>query len=123
MGTKINLKPLIILLMSTSALAQTPVLNVSWSPVTTQEDGTVIDSSDVTYTVYNSINFNTLCQTSNLKCTIDINYSECLTMYATASQVSTALESAPSNAVTACAEPKPNYPLSAPVISVTITSG
>lgn len=99
-----------------------PSLIVSWAPVTEQEDGTIIPSSDVGYRVYTSGGL-ILCSTGTTECSVAMGYSECLTVYATAIQTSTMLESQPSNSVEGCSDPKPSVPLKAPVIDGRLTTG
>ena len=43
----------LLLLVSGQVFAQyTPVVTAIWDAVTTQEDGTVVDSTDISYVVY-----------------------------------------------------------------------
>lgn len=101
----------------------TPIVTVKWAAVTEQEDGTVIDSSDVSYVVYDAETAIPVCATQSLECNIDIAWDECISLYATAKQASTALESSPSNTVEACSGARPDFPLRSPVITISITVG
>lgn len=98
----------------------TPRVHATWPPVTTQADGTVIDGTDVSYVVYNSETEIPVCATQDVECYFDIAWGDCITLHATAKQLSTSLESSPSNSVNVCSGTRPDFPLSAPVITVTI---
>lgn len=107
--------------ISQVALSQySPTVNVKWTAVTTQEDGTVIDSSDVSYIVYNEETSTEVCTTQDVKCTFEIVWGECVTLHAKAQQMSTALLSIPSNSVRVCSGDRPNFRLSPPVIEVSL---
>ena len=114
----------VALLASVNARAQDglgPNMVVTWGAVTEQEDGTIIPEGDVGYRVYSAGGI-IMCSTGSTACSIALGYSECLTVYATALQTSTMLESQPSNSVEGCTDPKPAVPLIAPEIRVRIGS-
>ena len=113
----------VLVLFAGAAQAQGPAFHVMWSPVTTQTDGTVIDTADVTYVIIDQNTSVPVCATAALECHIDAAWGECMLLYAIAKQISTAMESAPSNVVNACTGTRPDFPLSAPVIEVTIENG
>ncbi|RKX47785.1 MAG: hypothetical protein DRP64_00005, partial [Verrucomicrobia bacterium] len=99
-----------------------PRMIINWSPVTEQEDGTIIPSSDIGYRVYSTEGV-ILCSTGSTECEVAMGYSQCMSVYATALQTSTMLESQPSNVVEGCTDPKPAVPLRAPVIGGRIETG
>jgi hypothetical protein len=110
-----------LLLYAGSAIAQyNPVAHAVWGAVTTDEGGAVVDSSDISYVVYETESGVPVCATKALECNIDLIYSQCMVIHATAKQISTGLESKPSNEVNACGGVRPNFLLSSPVIEVTI---
>lgn len=113
---------LFIVLASTVASAQyDPKVNVKWTGVTTQEDGTVIDTADVAYIVYNADTGEHACEeTQDTSCSFTIAWGDCVTLYAKAKQISTTLLSKESNSVQVCSGVRPDFPLSAPVIEVTL---
>ena len=111
-----------LLLLANSAFAQySPVIHATWEPVTTQEDGTVVDTTDVGYVVYESETGVGLCETQGGGCDIDIAWGQCVTMHMTAKQLSTGMESLPSNTVNACGGDRPNFRLSSPTLSATVS--
>lgn len=111
----------LLLFVAQAALAQSgPQLHIKWFPVTTQEDGTVVDPADISYVVYDKETGIPICATQDIECRADIGWGQCITMYATAKQISTSLESDHSNEVRACGGVRPDFPLSAPVIEVVI---
>ena len=68
------------------------------------EDGTPIDSGDLTYAVIVKTSMYQLCETTDIECTFLGNRGDCGTLYAVARQISTGLESVPSNEIYICAD-------------------
>ena len=96
---------LFILLFPALAIAQNVVpINVSWTTVTTNEGGEPIDPNDLIYAIIDSVVLQEMCVTSSTECTFYAGPGECGSLYAIAHQISTGLDSAPSNVIDVCAD-------------------
>ena len=92
-------------LISTGVCAQELVpITAQWTTVTTKEDGTPIDPGDLTYAVIVKANMYELCSTYDTQCSFPANPGDCGTIYAVARQISTGLQSDPSNTIDICAD-------------------
>ena len=112
-----------LLLLANSAFAQTsPVIHAAWLAVTTESDGTVVDSAEVGYIVYENETGEQLCETQGLTCDIEVAYGQCVIMHMVAKKMTTGLESLPSNIVEACGGDRANFRLSSPTLTATVSS-
>jgi hypothetical protein len=109
---------LALILISPAVLAE-PIARVEWNYTGTQTDGTVVPLDALSFTVYDEYNM-VRCATRANSCDIQLAWSECITVHATVTQDVVGLESAPSDSVNVCALPKPNLPMTSPVIMVRI---
>ena len=117
------IKIVFLLLLANHAIAQyTPVVHATWEAVTTEADGTVVDSAEVGYIVYENETGQPLCETQGLSCDIDIAYGQCVKMHMVAQKMTTGLESLPSNVVDACGGDRANFRLSSPTLSATVST-
>jgi hypothetical protein len=113
----------LLLFLSSQVFAQyTPVVHASWEAVTTESDGTVVDSAEVGYIVYENETGVPLCETQGLTCDIDIAYGQCIKMHMVAKKMTTGLESLPSNVVDACGGARANFRLSSPTLAATVST-
>ena len=113
----------VVLFVSVPAFAQTsPVIHAAWLAVTTESDGTVVDSAEVGYVVYENETGQALCETQGLTCDIEVAYGQCVTMHMVAKKMTTGLESLPSNIVEACGGDRANFRLSSPTLTATVSS-
>ena len=113
---------LFILLFPALAIAQNVVpINVSWTAVTTNEDGEAIDPDDLIYAIMDRGVMQEMCVTSASECTFYVGPGECGSLYAVAHQISTGLDSAPSNVIDVCADELVGR-LNSPVLEFTIGS-
>jgi hypothetical protein len=114
---------ILLLVFAGQAFAQgTPVVHATWEAVTTESDGTVVDSAEVGYVVYENETGQPLCETQGLSCDIDIAYGQCVKMHMVAKKMTTGLESLPSNVVDACGGDRANFRLSSPTLSATVST-
>ena len=96
---------LFFLLFPALATAQNVVpITASWTTVTTNENGEPIDPDDLIYAVIDSGVLQEMCVTSSTECTFYAGLGECGSLYAIAHQISTGLDSAPSNVIDVCAD-------------------
>ena len=109
-------------LSSTAHAQYTPVIHAAWEAVTTESDGTVVDSAEVGYIVYENETGVALCETQGLTCDIDVAYGQCVTMHMVAKKMTTGLESKPSNIVEACGGSRADFRLSSPTLTATVSS-
>ena len=113
----------VMLILSSAAHAQyTPVIHAAWEVVTTESDGTVVDSAEVGYIVYENETGEQLCETQGLTCDIEVAYGQCVIMHMVAKKMTTGLESLPSNIVEACGGDRANFRLSSPTLTATVSS-
>jgi len=108
---------LFILLFPVMAIAQDLLpITAYWDAVTENENNEPVDSGDLTYAVMDGIVLQEMCATTSTQCTFYVGPGECGSLYAVARQVSTGLESMPSNVVDVCVD----YRLTAPVLRVAL---
>lgn len=96
----------VILLIFTCATNAQELSSITaqWTQVIAQEDGTPIDPDDLIYAIMDGDVMQEMCVTSDTTCTFTVGYGECGSLYAVAYQLSTGLESAPSNVIDVCVD-------------------
>ena len=86
-------------------------ITASWTTVTTNENGEPIDPDDLIYAIMDRDVMQEMCATTSTECTFYVGQGECGSLYAVAYQISTGLESAPSNVIDVCADSRLNSPI------------
>ena len=86
----------------------------------TQTNGTVIAPADLVVTVFDQYDKEICSGDAKSGCQTTQSWDTCDTYYAVATQLSTALQSAPSSGVQSCTGPLPVYdtPPNAPVLNI-----
>ena len=86
----------------------------------TQTNGTVIAPADLVVTVFDQYDTEICSGDAKGGCQTTQPWDTCVTYYAVATQLSTALQSAPSSGVQSCTGPLPVYdtPPNAPVLNI-----
>ena len=107
---------LIPVLLSGIAIAEERPISFSWQHNYQQTNGTAIPSDDLVVTVYDEAD-SEICS-GNVGCNTTQPYDTCVTYYAVATQLSTALQSVPSEEVESCTGPFPPTALTMPVLEI-----